>query len=220
MVDVIPIEWFLRTPSKSKSMSRSAVKPKKIELIELEKEILNQIKKKHSLIDKLEKCYSKFSEDTDIVKLNRDLNNFAKKLETINYKVKTTKDDDEAILKRLQLLINRHVSENLVKFNKLYSDLYKELVVLIIEGNIKKDKKEIEKLGLAISQNFLDVILYHRILNSFYKTIIKDHKKSKEDLTNDLKTLKVIDKKTNEKIIQMEKYLLLLLKPLIIGGLR
>jgi hypothetical protein len=213
MAEIIPIEWFLRSPSKSKSKS------KKVELVNVEKTLLNTLKKNSKLIEDLKKAYKNFVKDSDLLKLNQALLNYSKYFKLMETKQSFTKEDKEAMSKRYEVLLNRMVLENRKKYSEIYNILNRELSLFIIENDIKKGK-EVEKLALLMAQNFLDLLLYSEIVGSFYKVFVvnSNEKKTKEELNEELKTLSLVEKLLKEKIVIIEKYLLVLIRRLITGG--
>jgi len=167
MAEIIPIEWFLRSPSKSKSKS------KKVELVMVEKPIVKTIIKNVKLIEELKDMYNEFSKETDLLELNKALLNFTKKIKLDENKHRVTKEDREAMEKRIQVLLNRMVLEKREKYSKIYNSLNRELSIFIVENEIKRGR-EAEKLGLIMAQHFLDLLLYSEILYSFYKIFVKN----------------------------------------------
>jgi hypothetical protein len=213
MAEIIPIEWFLRSPSKSKSKS------KKIELVSVDKTLINTIKKNSKLIQDLKKAYNNFLKETDILKLNQTILDYTKHYDFLENKQRLTKEDKEAMSKRYEVLLNRIVLENNKKYSEIYNLLNRELALFIVENDIKKGK-EVEKLALLMSQNFLDLLLYSEITGSFNKVFIgnSNEKKTKEELNEELKTLSLVEKLLKEKIVLVEKHLLVLIRRLITGG--
>jgi hypothetical protein len=213
MAEIIPIEWFLRSPSKSKSKS------KKIELVTVDKTLINTIKKNSKLIEGLKKAYINFVKETDILKLNQTILDYTKYYDFLETRHRFTKEDKEAMITRFQVLLNRMVLENRKKYSEIYNLLNRELALFIVENDIKKGK-EVEKLGLLMAQNFLDLLLYSEIVGSFNKVFIgsSNEKKTKEELNEELKTLSLVEKLLKEKLEIVEKHLLVLIRRLITGG--
>lgn len=213
MAEIIPIEWFLRSPSKSKSKS------KKVELVTVEKSLVDTLKTNKKLFDNLEKNYSNFVKDYDLLKLNQSILNYIKKYKLLDIKLRLTKEDKEAMTSRFQILLNRMILDNRKKYSEIYNYLYHELLIFIIENDIKKGK-EAEKLSLLMAQNFLDLLLYSEIVRSFYRVFIgnSNEKKTREELNEELKTLSLVEKLLKEKLEIVEKHLLVLIRRLITGG--
>jgi hypothetical protein len=213
MAEIIPIEWFLRSPSKSKSKS------KKVELVKVDKSLINTIKKNNKLIEGLKKTYNNFVKDTDLLKLNQTILDYTKHYDFLETKQRLTKEDKEAMITRFQVLLNRIVLENRKIYSEIYNLLNRELALFIVENEIKRGK-EVERLSLLMAQNFLDLLLYSEIVGSFYKVFIgnSNEKKTKEELNEELKTLSLVEKLLKEKIVLVEKHLLVLIRRLITGG--